>query len=637
MNRTRLLPLAALPVLYALNVVPPGGVGQPGTHPAADPLDADRAIASFFPESTLLLAEAPALPALLDAGFEHPVVAGLLASPLGEALLAEAEFTPEAGLAFVDALLGRPLLPALASVTRRGAAFGVLPRRAGNGQAQWVFAALGDDDLVTEELLDRALTLVGAEHGTNLSEPTDTHAGADVWNLGDELFVARRDALFLASNDAAALRKALDLDALPDERGLFANPEFASDRATLDGSELVWSWFDRARTQELLNAFGAGEGLEKLGAANREPEAQYLLGPGLSALGTGARLVGSASIEGGAISFELRSRGAEEASVVAPALPGDERSPAAGGSPTRPAGGSPTRPAGGSPTLPAGVLREGAASAVVYRDLAGLWSHRQELFPADRGPALVRGMNQLGLFFGGLDLPEEVLPTFSPWLRLVSAPVSFTEGAEPELPLPALAVMVDLEDAEFGPRLTAAFQGLIGVIGVDRAQKGEAPLVLHVASRDGVELSYASYPKPRPGDGVDLRYNLEPACASVGSTFVLATHRDIAERIVRDLVAGDTVPAPGAGVVERLDLPGSLLRAALEPNREALVMQGVYEEGKTLEESRGDIDGLIALSGLLERIELELTYEARGELVLALRMPLTPETLAAERAGESLR
>ena len=230
----------------------------------------------------------------------------------------------------------------------------------------------------------------------------------------------------------------------------------------------------------------------------------------------------------------------------------------------------------------------------LYRDLAALFRERVELFPAEALPGFAEASSNLALFLGGLDAEEDLLPGLGPWVRLVVRPVDFADDCQPEMALPAAAAIVELEDPELGPALVGAFQTGIGIANVDRAQRGLDALVLSLSLAGDVEITSARFRPPRAGDGVDLRYNLEPACAVVGDVFVVGTHAALVRELALGRPAGrETEPR------ERLTLDGRAVAGVIAANSEALVMQNMLAEGSTRERAEGEIGLLL---GFLERL-----------------------------------
>ena len=554
-----------------------------------EPLDPQRELASLVPAECLAYVESQGLEDLLRAGLDHPFVVELLASELGQAFLADAEASPRQLLAFADAVAGTPVLDALADVVSGGVALGVVPDEPG----RLVLILRGSDSDETESRLHRAFDLLEAQIGQPgaLDEPHRNLRGAEVWKVG-EAFVARRDALIVLGSERGMLRDVLDLAADADAPGLAGDARFrrAYDRRRPD--ELFFAWADLGTFEETRE----GE-LQDLREAARNPGVHALLGPAVATLATADELVIHGRLDGAALELDVRGAGTEAAS---PLLPG-------------------ARGQGGAIELSS---PDDVANALLYRDYAALFQHRVELFPPESLPAFAKTISDMGLFFGGRDIGEDVLPHVSPWIRLVSRPVDFAEGVRPEIPLPALAAVAAVEDGATGNDFITAFQTLISILNVDQAQKSGRMMQLSLGLEGDVQITSASYPPPGPEDGVDVSYNLRPACALVGRHLVLGTHVDLVRALVRELSKGS-----GAATVAResLRLDGPAVAAVVEDNFEALVMNKVLEDGVTREEAEEEIGGLRLLAASLREVGFATAHPAADEVELSLSIRLGEE------------
>ncbi len=587
MNLERILPLGAL---LLLPVATRGVLHDP---PA--PIAPERDVATLIPDRAVFYVDAPGMPALLEQGLDHPFLKTLLASPLGQLLQTEMEASPEELLAVGEALLGAPVLPTLASMTRHGAA---LASGFGPKGVAWVLVLHGDDDLIAEEVLTKIFDQLESQFEAPgaFDEPHASVRGADVWYLGDDVKIARRDALVVASSDEGYLRDVLDLAAEPSAKGLAGRASFDEARETRSDEQLLWGWVDLKRVEAVANWSGSGEKMKELRAMNGQPAVQMLLGPGVAALGTSETATFWIATRGAELELGLAGQGVEPAEVLMP---------------------DPSRDAPPAPLPHA----DDCGSLLVYRDLAGAFAHRVDLFPPEMLPKFSKATTDLALFFGGKDLGEDVLPHVSPWIRVVARHPRFDEGVVPEIPLPAAAALVKVDDpATRGPELTAAFQTLISAINLDRAQKGMSPFVMQLETVDGVFVTRAHYPPPGPEDGVDMIYNFVPAAAMVGDVFVIGTHASVVRDLVGEIASGETRPVEGAS--EAMWLDGPALARVVEDNFDALVMQNMLDEGHDIEAARQEIGGLLGAVQSLERLDAEILYpdddsvEVRATLVL---------------------
>ncbi len=586
----RCLPVAAcalLPLAFPL---------ARGARPA--PLSPDRPIASLVPERCGLYLEATGLAPLLERGLEHPFLRTLLEGELGRSLLAKLDRSPADFLAEADRRFGSPVLPALAALGWRGIALGVDPR---SWKAVLVFH--GRDAALVCELLERTLDRIAESYGWPgaLDEPRKHGHGGDIWLIGDELVVARREALLVLGNEESLVQDALALAADPSGEGLLGRRAFEALHARKTGRESLWGWADL----EELEAFG-DQGFRDLRASPRSPAFQSLLGAGLATLASSRALSAWIALEGGdGISLGFLGT---EASPALPLVPGSRKA------------------ASVPPELPA---QDDLAQALLYRDYAAMFAHRSELFPAESLPAFAEQITNAALFLGGKDLGREVLPGVSPWLRVVSRPPRFAAGLEPEIPLPGLVVIASLDEPDqLGPELVAAFQTLVALVNVDQAQKGKPGLRLALEREGESEISSARFRAPGPAEGVDVRYNLEPACSVVGRSLVLGTHESLVREVVRELRAA---PASAPSPVESVSIAGAALARVVAQNFQALVAQKRVEEGLSQAAAEEEIEGLRLLLASFARAGAEIHCEDPSSPELRLWLELAHPASEATR------
>jgi hypothetical protein len=576
----RILPLTALVLLPA--VWPLLG----GSEPAS--IAPDRDIATLVPERCSVFVEGTGLAPLLELGFEHPLVSCFSASPLGQFL--QQRFASEEYLGQADKWLGESLLSALGALSRRGLALGV-----DAGAKKGVLVVRGAEAGRVQELQERIFARIETALGWpgGLDRPAQLWHGGEVWFLG-ELVVARREALLAAGNDAELVRAVLALAADPGGRGLLARPGFAALHGARTGSEALWAWADLEALEPQ-----ADQGFRALRASSRSPAMQSLFGARIAALTSSASLAAWLALGDERLVLGLRGSAATSAEPLEPGASPGALVP---------------------PKLPAG---QDLVQALVYRDYGALFEHRSELFPSEDQPGFAEAITSAALFFGGQDLGADVLAHVSPWLRVVVRPARFRPGLEPEIPLPALAIVAALEDEQrLGPEFVSAFQSLVSIVNIDRAQKGGGSLLLALGRAGEVELTSARFLAPAAGAGVDLRYNLEPACAVVGQCLVLGTHESLVRELVRDLAQAD-VGVACTETHEWLELDGSSVAAAFAANSAALVARKMLAEGLAQEQAEQEVAGLLLALDSIERARAELgggdprMPELRLELELA--------------------
>lgn len=577
----RLLPIAALALLSVLRPWPRAGTA---------PLAPERPLASLVPESCLVFLEARGVAPILEQGLEHPFVRWLRASDAGHALLSELPVSPTEALARADAWLGSSVLASATALGRRGIALGHDPARKKN-----VLLALGSDAGSVQRHLGAVLDAIERQLGWpgGLDQPHARWSEAEVWTLGAGI-VARRDALLVLGDDKELVQEVLELSADPDGRGLLDRPGFAAHHAARPASSL-WAWLELAELEPF-----ADQGYRELRAGNRSPAVQGLLGARLGALISARALSAALSLRDGTV-VELHLRASEAPCV------------------------SSLAPLARDGAVPAETRGEHMGQALLYRDYARFLSLRSELFPAETLPAFAETITNGALFFEGQDLGEEVMTRVSPWIRLEARELAFADGRRPEIPLPGLAAVAVLDDERAGEQWTAAFQTLISIINVDQAQKGGRSMRLHLEREGDVAISAARFPTPGPNDGVDVRYNLEPALAVVGRHLVLGTHESLVRALVREL-AGRS-PGTTTDAAESLALDARGLRTVVEQNFEVMVAQKMLEDGLGRAAAEKEIGGLRLVLGALEGARIELAGESSSpELLLELRLARSAAT-----------
>jgi len=575
------------------------GFWEPSTHGREA-----RTLVGALPEDALLVVEAPGLAALLAAGTESELVQMLSASPTVAQLLGQADPSLNQLLEQGSEILGTPLLPRLASLLDGGLAIGMTPSAK---KLHWTVVAKGADERQTEEGLLSVLQFVGERAGfpRAFDRPHDTIEGADVWYIGEEFGVAREGAFLVASTSQDLLRDTLA--ALPSTTES-ADGQAPAVRVTLHAEE----WLARASKG---SALGRAAKLREFRAAASKPLVQFLLGPELALLTRSSDFRAELFVDGEDLRLELEGSGIESGKFAA-LMPGSSES-------------FDRHP----PQLSA---KDNGASLLVYRDIDALFEFRADLFPVQALPKFAEAISNLTLFLGGLDLTEEVLPGLSPWMRLVAEPVSFDEGARPAQPLPAACLLVEVADRErLGSSLVAAFQSAISLTNIERAQQAKPPFLLGIELVEGVELSKARYLLVSPENGVDMEYNLAPACALVGSTFVLGTHKDLVTRVVRELVLERPETQTPERSGERLEFPARLLHGALAENASSIMMSKVLEDGVSKSAAKAELDIALGLIELMHGLRLNVSAPSASRVAVELQLDLRSRSELPESSDDA--
>ncbi|MAB80448.1 MAG: hypothetical protein CMJ89_13935 [Planctomycetes bacterium] len=555
--------------------------------------DQSPGLARRFPEGTVLYVEGTGLSELFDDGLGHPFVQAFFATKLGRTLTSTA--SPEDWLAFVNSTLGRSALEGLAELTANGVAFGLAGDKE-DPQAALVLCAesAGVADDIREDIFN--LLEDKTDHPGALDRPHATLDGASFWNIGEALVVQRgAQIIFGNSRDYA-----LAIDACSEksgERNLVSREGFRDLYGARSEAGLLWAYADRRAIEQSFDTE-----LHQLAAGNEDPAVHTLLGSQLGALATAQTVTAELSLGANELHLSVRGFDTDGAATLLPQ--------------------------NSAPIPPALESEDDLVNGLIYRDFAAILTQGSDLFSPRKVPKLAEAESQLSLFFGGQEVGEKVLPHLSPWLRLISRPLNFSTGPKPEIPLPGLALIGKLEQPErSGPQFLAAFQSIVSVIGVDQAQKQGRPFLLSVGQEGRIPISVARFLDPYEGDGIDMRYNLRPACAIVGDALILGTHEELVRELIREL---ESLHSPATAASESLHIDGPALAELIQANFEALVMNKVLEDGVSIEKAREEIGGLEMLAHSLRTLRIDLPSSGKDRVVFSLRAELASETANPE-------
>jgi len=577
--------LLAIPVIAA--AVPPTSA------------DLQRDSASLMPASTLVYAELNGLHGVFEQGLRHPVIARLLASPAGDLIEKQMKMPPVLGLGMLNMWAGRTVLPSLAAMTQDGVAIGVSVE---DDQPVFTLVARGDAE-EWRAVIDLALTKAAEQMQLPVDKIVPPHRqirGVDVWLLGDKLAMGLQGGVFLAAGNEATLRVMIDLGAAdePETAGLAGVAGFQNARASeYSNDAFAWSWMD-------LDGLTAGKdsgGLADLRGMVSNPGMQLLLGPVISTLTTASEAVVELGLTADGLDLKMTGLNVEPGAADAVLLAQDAR----------------------PPRLPAATQDE-TARAILYRDMDGIFRNRVDLFPVEVQPKFAEATAGLSLFFGGVDIVDEVLPGLGPWVGIVAREPEYAEGAAPELPLPAAAFLVHLEDPEdMGDVMISAFQNLLAILNITGAQEMRPSMRLGMEVHEGRTITFGTFRKPAEGEGVDMRYNLVPACTVVGDTFILGTHLSLVRELSGQLARGELEREPAAG--ETFTLRGARIAEVVAANRETLVMNAMLNDGKDEATATGEVDALTMIAEMIESLSIETFRPTAEDLRFRLRLTLAGE------------
>ncbi len=531
----------------------------------------DAPLHAFAPAGTFAWIETTAHAPLVAQGLEHPWMKKVLDSPLVKAEFSKRGVDPYAAIEAAKAALGASPFDILSGLTSDGIAIGLVP---GFGKEPRPFAIMrGSDADAFEDALDPlvdalsgfdAIRKIAIEKGKALGDHVE---GA--WNIGG-------GAAFAAAFDDQTIIITTNLADLTSCAKRATKAEgLAASRAGFKSMGDTFAWLD-------LDTIEKGGELRDLRAMTTNAGAHFALGPVLTHFGSASTLGFDIDFNGDAITSRMRAEGTR-AGKGAASFPGQGRK---------------------APRCPKPAASE-VGRIHLYRDIETLLDLRTDLFEAQALPGIAEGIAGVALILGGPDATEEVIDAIDPHWLVLFDDVEFDPAAAPDVPIPSATGVFHLANPEVnGMRLVQAFQSLISLQNVQRAMQGRSGFLLSLRPVNSHTMTVASLPAPGGDGGVDVGYNLAPACAAVGDHFVIGTHHASVASAVERISSGQLERTPD-DTLDQASISSKALANLVASNRDILQMNAMLKEGKAKSQATMEIDVLLALLGGIESFDFE--------------------------------
>ncbi|HET6879460.1 MAG TPA: hypothetical protein VFI31_04875 [Pirellulales bacterium] len=417
---------------------------------------------------------------------------------------------------------------------------------------------------------------------------TQEYQGFTGYSFGGEEVHVVVDDLLLLSNKADTLKAAIDHYRDPSAKSLAGKAGFAAARSKQAAGTIGWSWVDLAAVKQDPNV---QKGLNK---RSDNPVIELLLAGVIDSLKQAPYVTSSIRYDSGRLL--LRTELPREASAT-----------------------SATRAwyfassSGESAVTPPATI----GAFTMFRDLAGLWLARDELFDEVTVARFAQADTQLGLFFSGRDFGPEVLGELAAPVQVVVARQQYpADKPTPALKLPAFALVFKLKHPDdFAPELLMTYQKFVGIVNITGGQEGRPQLLLSTEEYEGTTISKATYLHDKKADKEKAppHYNFSPACASIGDHFVIGSTVGIVRQVVDALKPGQTGKALQDNT--SLKIEAAPLAAILNDNKELLVTQNMLKEGHSRSEAETAIQVLFDALGQIDRLNVRLADQP-GALAL---------------------
>jgi hypothetical protein len=578
MRRCVVLPLAMLVCLLL-------GLSGPFTRAAEKQSDAKTA-ADLFPASTIAYAELRQPIALLDLILEHPLRQRVEKFDQVRELLDNPQYAQfQAIRTVIEQQIGMKWKDALATLIKGGVSVGFDPNTEG-----FALVIRSKNQQGLEKLRDTFLKLARDNaQGKGSKDPIKTveYRGITTYSADDAKFATVGPWLVLVNNGEMG-KAVLDHYLDGNDNSLSSDDQFQASRKLITGKPTVWSYFnvDAFRTANADNA------LYKKKTDNVLIE--LLIGGMLGTIRNTPYAVSSLNITKQGIAFKV-------AAPHDPAWVGEEREYFFG-------------PGGKGSALPLLQPKQTILSFSTYRDFSGMWLRSADIFEDNVDAGFAKASGVLSTFFSGKDFGEDILGSFKPEVQIVASRQEFKESSPvPAIKIPAFAVVFRFKEPEkMRKEFRRTFLSLIGFLNVIGAQQGQPQLDLDFEKNGDGEIitsTYAPEADEKNSKQAKINFNFSPSVGFSGEYFIVSSTKQFARELVK-LAEKKKLSEDGAEntitINTQLDTNLSVIRNALEDNRQRLVTQNILSEGRDKDEAEKQISILLEALGLLRNFSLQL-------------------------------
>lgn len=333
--------------------------------------------------------------------------------------------------------------------------------------------------------------------------------GAVAWSFGDKGCVALHGQWLLAAQQRSHFDDTLALlGGMKDKPSLAAQDGFAEMERRTGGDHHLRAWLDTPLVRKGLG--------ERFGLPEKATDgaASFIFG-GLLELAT------RSSFASGTLDFRDRevavtlSLAGDPAKLAAPATLWYVQHPENGVIPL--------------PKTPGTI-----AGVTMHRKFGEWYRQRDKLLADHLLPAFDKFEADIGNLLPQKDFGEDVLPLLGDNFTLTAALQSHDHlDGQPGIKLPAFAAIFDLPQPKDGAdTFQIFFQTLSAILNLQAGQEGRQPSVLDAEFYKETKISFSRFLDKPKGDRLALAYNFQPAAATVGRKYIVAT----SVQYCRDLV-----------------------------------------------------------------------------------------------------
>ncbi len=558
----------------------------------ASPLGAwqttDMEGALLFPKSTNFYVEIGQPQAVVEKLIDHPLrekIATL--APVKQGLNAPGMKQLRIGLAFLEARVGEKWLPTVKQLTQGGLFLG-----ADLATESFGLAFHSNDEALLKKTAGEVLGFLKQQVGNDAYEIKTFRKGKLAFL--DGLIVGRFGKWFLISNQETFIRQMVNnlRDGL--ERGkvlpetLASSQAFKEAKSKQSSSGDLWAWVD-------LQVLRAAPDTDALFAGRTDnPAVELLFGGILEALEDAEFVSGDFGFDNQKLMLHV-------------SLPFDGQSIRE----TREFYFG-NQALGQAPPLI--EVPDLLGQVVTYRDLGRWWLAKEELFPENVIADLSLTESQLSTFFGGADFGEDILGALQPGLLLVAKEQDYTAGVNPDIKLPAFALIGRLQNPQRETRFRISFNSFITLLNL--SENGNmTQFDVQTMKEKNYRVTSANYLREDDADEGLIQYNFSPSIAFQDDYMIISSTEDFAHELAEATRKIDSKDSSDSNTVVVLN--SDAIKKQLTLNREVLVAQSMMGNAKSRDQATAEFDLALAIMQYAKQAKLNYRVKSRGmELTL---------------------
>jgi hypothetical protein len=265
------------------------------------------------------------------------------------------------------------------------------------------------------------------------------------------------------------------------------------------------------------------------------------------------------------------------------------------------------------------------AQITTYRNLSELWLRAGDLFDQRVNDQLAQADNTLTTLFSGKDFGTDILGALEPQLQLVAAQQSFAHDRAPAIRLPSFGLVGTLKAPTVMQReLKRTFQSFVGFLNVAGAMEGRPQLDLDSETTAVAKIYWAEYVVDvdrKYEDGLPVEFNFSPAIAFRGNRIFLASSVELARKWVN---SADDAAIENSTSNTAIEVDMAALQKVLQDNRLQLISQNMLEKGHSTKEAEQEVDTLLRILQLTDRVSATLAFDEQAVLEIELAVKTNP-------------